>query len=95
MRLIDADALMEQIKLRCIAYYNTAQNAKAETCANVINEINNAPTFDAVPVVRCKDCKHYIERTFLTECMKHDLVVEPNDFCSDGERREDDGGSAQ
>ena len=45
---------------------------------------------DIVTVVRCKDCKHYLKLTFLSECTKHDLAVEPNDYCSDGERREED-----
>ena len=46
MRLIDADALvsLEEVKHKGCAY---------------IEEINNAPTIDAVPVVRCKDCKWY------------------------------------
>ena len=52
--------------------------------------IEQAPTVDAVTVVRCRECKlrrkskqfpnnHY--------CLKSELVVYPDDFCSRGERR--------
>ena len=54
---------------------------------------------DVVNVVRCKDCKrcykHITKRHKQTMwlCMRHDLevCVRPDDFCSYGERREDDG----
>ena len=38
-----------------------------------------------VPVVRCKDCKHYQKNT----CPKRAWAyTKPDDFCSDGEKRE-------
>ena len=49
MRPIDADELMEK-------YHKTP-------VWDSWVEINNAPTIDAVPVVRCKDCKHSFERS--------------------------------
>ena len=47
---------------------------------------------DAVEVVRCKDCKHYLERE--QGCnhfgyYSHTPYVEEDDFCSYGERRAD------
>ena len=42
-----------------------------------IESVRNAPTVDAVEVVRCRDCVHF------GEC----LVTE-NDYCSKGERKE-------
>ena len=55
-----------------------------------------APTVDAVPVVRCKDCKHKVT-TEDVEYNPHDIVcdywesdgLEETDFCSYGERRTD------
>ena len=55
-----------------------------------------APTVDAVPVVRCKDCKHKVT-TQDGEYNPHDIVcdywesdgLEETDFCSYGERRTD------
>ena len=45
--------------------------------------IEKAPAVDAVPVVRCKDCKHY------ATCKRYGALSRPNDddFCSYGERR--------
>lgn len=48
--------------------------------------IDEAPAVDAVEVVRCKDCKHWAHG----DCYRLELS-RPNDFCSYGERREDDG----
>lgn len=59
------------------------------------------PTVDAVPVVRCKDCKHgslYCTEDVcgetLIECNRPDLgdVIEIHGwkwFCADGERKDD------
>ena len=55
----------------------------------------DAPAVDAVPVVRCKDCKHldidegYSNGRF---CFVHvrGVFCEDNDFCSYGERKTDD-----
>lgn len=51
------------------------------------------PAVDAVAVVRCKDCKWY-ERIMYSKdfrcCRIGGMeVTEPNDFCSLGERREE------
>lgn len=49
--------------------------------------IDNAPTADVVEVVRCKDCK-YLHRTVCPYGIKR--TPRGNDYCSYGERREDD-----
>lgn len=46
-----------------------------------------SPTVDAVPVVRCKDCKHYMT----IHCTCDGCCISPDWFCADGERRTDDG----
>lgn len=64
-------------------------------------DIDNAPTIDAVPVVRCRECKHYKEfrtkknRQIMRLCYrmgKRDMEypVKPDDFCSYGQRKEAD-----
>ncbi len=85
-RLIDADKLERQ------EYWGN------ERCFDYVDaeDIDNAPTVDAVEVVRCKDCKHYD----LGVCLKiysngnaHPEAWQPRrpeDFCSYGERK--DGG---
>ena len=58
--------------------------------------IRNAPTVDAVPVVRCRDCKHlrvWNQKDIYAFCLKTGIVFLPfkkdawTFFCSYGERR--------
>ena len=79
MRLIDADELMEK-------YHKTP-------VWDSWVEINNAPTIDAVPVVRCKDCKWFVMDTTGGAYCNHLTCglfngYEPDAFCSYGERKE-------
>ncbi|MBQ8360010.1 MAG: hypothetical protein IJX37_08950 [Oscillospiraceae bacterium] len=55
--------------------------------------IGDAPTVDAVEVVRCKEGKHYMlweDSDDKKTCAKSIglMVSSPDDFCSYGERRE-------
>ena len=51
----------------------------------------NAPTVDAVEVVRCEDCKYLMFSDCYGECSKGYIgIVRPDDFCSYGERMEGD-----
>lgn len=84
MRLIDADKLERQ------------EFDGEEACFDYVDaeDIDNAPTVDAVEVVRCKDCKHY----GMGVCLKiysdgnvHAAAWQkrkPDDFCSYGERKD-------
>lgn len=57
MRLIDADVPLK--KLRCFGLSNGSSLGRHSGIAEVfIEAIDEAPTIDAVPVVRCKDCVH-------------------------------------
>ena len=92
MRLIDADWVLEHIKP-----YELSDEDWSVTGGTAIrlihNAIDNAPTVDAVPVVRCRECKH----RGTDDCIFH-IKGEPadeelllkldNDFCSYGERKE-------
>ena len=71
-RLIDANALLEKLK-------------KTSRYFTVKFDIEEAPTVDAVEVVRCKDC---ISHKLNGRCALLDIVMGGNDFCSYGERRE-------
>lgn len=65
MRLIDADALLEDFAERqnldcsdgefCDCFLNSGQEVSTEWWC-VEDAVESAPTIDAVPVVRCKDC---------------------------------------
>lgn len=57
--------------------------------------IDDMPTADVVPVVRCKDCKHYKKINYddvkPNTCEITTRRQQPYDFCSYGERKNDDG----
>lgn len=53
--------------------------------------LKNAPAADVVPVVRCKDCKHFIQEEHGCNHFgyySHTPWVDEVDFCSYGEKRE-------
>lgn len=71
MRLIDADALKVFIKQNGYLYANT---------------LDTFPAVDAVPVVRCGDCKYAYEGC--QECaILDEVVVAPDFWCAYGERK--------
>ena len=80
MRLIDADRLSEAIYDNVSAPYEEAVWAK-EDC---LTEIDAAPTVDAVPVVRCRECKHL---GFCGDATNLE-VMGFYGYCSRGERKE-------
>ena len=85
MRLIDADALYNRFWER--AWYD---NADRDECSCV--DVDNAPTVDAVVVVRCKGCKYFDkaapnDKGFCI-CPASGMEIVPDDFCSYGEPKE-------
>ena len=62
--------------------------------------IQRLPAADVVPVVRCRDCRHYKEHrtkkygNLICKCTRMgkydmDYPVKPDDFCSYGEKSTD------
>ena len=49
---------------------------------------NTCPLIE-IDLVRCKDCKWFINEGSVTICDTHETYIEPTDFCSYGERRAD------
>ena len=79
-RLIDADAFLEKMK-RTSRYFD------------VVFDVEEMPTVDAVEVVRCRECKFGdwdSEPNDAMVCMrtKDGFWRSGNDFCSFGERKE-------
>ena len=64
--------------------------------AKVLREVSDAPAADVAPVVRCKDCKHYDMGVCLKIYSDGNAHPEawqsrkPEDFCSYGERKDDE-----
>lgn len=74
-RLIDADEL-------CKVCREHGSQCMEEAC-----EIPYMPTVDAVPVVRCRECKHWKHDDDIGWCENPDGVgnySDPDDFCSYG-----------
>ena len=79
MRLIDADKLSARLSRNATPYFT-------------VSDIENAPTIDAVPVVRCLDCGHgrpcvdgYVR---CSHPSGKSILMKSSDFCSYGERKE-------
>lgn len=82
-RLIDADNLDFTFDRRCFSEGDTQYVRGAD---DAIGVVNNAPTIDAVPVVRCRECKYHKPIDY---CTKHKQTGWFDDnFCSYGEQRE-------
>lgn len=91
-RLIDAHELWGQIYILSVKHrWKDRTNIAFSKCLDAIQFF---PTVDAVEVVRCKDCKHYYADPWgWGNCVFEGGVsrrTKTNDFCSWGERREDD-----
>lgn len=79
MRLIDADKLKEAFPAR--------HNNKFVLIADVRAAINQASEVDAVPVIRCRDCRYWERekpfatsgRCFIWECTER----KGSDYCSE------------
>lgn len=97
MRLIDADEFHKELE-EIRQEYREEDTMSSDFAAAVIETVQdeylaNAPTIDAVPVVRCKDCKHFNAcddgRTtcyFWTDF--HDMPTDAEAFCYYGERKD-------
>ena len=71
MRLIDADSV-QLVQYEPNTVFNTAQTIAHNSNVRAVRSfLDSAPTVDAVPVVRCKDCRN----------------MKDNDFCSYGEKK--------
>lgn len=92
MRLIDGDKLLEIYKKwipQLLSKEDEGDRRGVETCIMVLEDMQ---TVDAIPVVRCRECKY----RGTDDCIFH-IKGEPadeelllkldNDFCSYGERK--------
>ena len=85
-RLIDANALIKEANSDGAYGYVDAK------------QISEAPTIDAVEIVRCRDCKHYKPQKKSAHwehkayyCNRIVTIkTQPYDFCSYGERKDGD-----
>lgn len=58
-------------------------------------DVRDMPAADVAPVVHCKDCQKWKRNVGLTDspnghCFEHDIDTNGRDFCSYGERKDND-----
>lgn len=94
MRLIDADEF-KAFNARWMANEKDPDKKRArETRTQLFNTfIDMQETIDAIPVVRCKDCKHS-EHWYGDKCLCYlwnetGIDIFENGYCSYGERKQD------
>ena len=99
MRLIDADALKDDILKSAVMIDDRGIQTGYEIA---IELIKRQPTIDAVPVIRCKDCRYYevYERKYdgsadkrfkpsiCTRAYEYAVAKAPNWFCADAEPKD-------
>lgn len=101
MGLIKSDHLEERVRKIIKDYAQAAKDSNITpgrvifSSCGVIGLVESEPTVDAVPVVRCKECKYWktIEDVnlskrlkFCTYAIDHNYARYDDDFCSRGER---------
>lgn len=84
-RLIDANALLKALGYDPMKFWTI-------TPESTFGIVLNAPTVDAVEVVRCKDCKYFEMNPFdgCEVCTHISGYVRPDFGCVDGERKDND-----
>ena len=98
MRLIDADEI--ENKTVPMDSYDGFWSGPAIK----LSVISKSPTIDAVPVVRCRECKHwnssgskagnsFSDMEYIGGCEFTNYYRTESDFCSYGEKRRDKDGT--
>ena len=94
MRLIDADALRKNFEdLEIVRHeWMTPSRGEIQGLDVAICVLADAPTIDAVPVVRCRECVHWATGTNEEEsweyCTLLDHEIDGDRFCAYGERKD-------
>ena len=85
------DEYIQRSYIRKMAMFEMAYTMETETdAAVVLRMIDDAPTADVAPVVRCMDCKHLVAVNVngkgIPTCRVSGMEVAPDEFCSRGEK---------
>ena len=95
MRLVDADALKEDCSMAndckdCKTYVRDCEYDRIYTKMDFCGWIDDAPTVDAVPVVRCKDCIRFFPDDDVWGWCTVSGKMRCKDYCSYGVREDGD-----
>ena len=71
-------------------YVYGSDREKYDAWEEIIDALENIPSADVAPVVRCMDCKHLIAVNVngkgIPTCRVSGMEVAPDEFCSRGEK---------
>lgn len=90
MRLIDADALQKAIPDVEADFFENCGNCNMLSKEDVLEIMDDQPSVDAVPVIRCKDCTFgHVYKTGEMYCVHPDGImrITPDVFCTYAERK--------
>ena len=92
MRLIDANSLHRKVMMETNPYGKPTIDY--DSGVKVLEWIEQASTVDAVPVVRCKDCKYRFKNNGHSRdgcpIIDANIWMDGDDFCSHGERKDNE-----
>ena len=95
MRLCDLDEIKIQVKRQyedCHGYSGNKKVIYREAILAVRSILHSAKTIDAVPVVRCRECKYRFKNNGHNKdgcpIIDANIWMDDDDFCSHGERKE-------
>ena len=93
MRLIDADSLMDFIRQH--EYHLATKQGSIDYgmfTLGIQQAVDEQQTIDAVPVVRCRECKYRFGNNCHSKngcpIIDANIWMDDDDFCSHGERKE-------
>ncbi len=92
MRLIDADALDAEMYHKSFEVDDgrNVWNSGLWIRYKIFEEaIRDTPTIDAVPVIRCKDCKHWNANNDTHRCFVWCMYTCGDGYCHRAERKEE------
>ncbi len=94
-RLIDADALTKSVIELAMdeAIIKGSEKTDVRKYQSFLLQIAKQKIIEAVPVIRCKDCKHwhrqYRHGVDISTCERTIGYFEADDYCSRAERKEE------
>lgn len=88
-RRIDANQMLKNIEL--LARHE--DTFRRSVILGVAQTIRNAPTIDAIEIVRCKDCKYWEKQKDSAKgcCLLSGNYPTGGWYCADGKRRDEGG----
>ena len=89
MRLIDANELLKTIAENAYIVNHASGTEYGMTCFGIMQAIGEAKAIDAVPVIRCQECKNYmVDRLWgFSTCGLNGTKRKPNFYCADAKRK--------